>query len=492
MSFEAPKEIIINNYTYTINKKLNDDYFSYRCKKRKECNLTIKIKKDELEKIKNKESNEIKYFITSRKTTEHTCNNSDENKEMTASIDNIDISLSDKQIKNKAKELIIKNIDKPFSFHKNNLSENNYKLSDNQIKWLIQSLRENKYPSDSIILFNIENIKIEIESDIMPFCFSYYNNIVYEKNKYICDKYFILTTPFQINMFNKCSQLFFDATFKSCPRAKYQILNIAGYFKDIDGIIPLMYIPMSNKTERIYTLVLKNILNILESFNIDINSITKYMMSDFEKSLRNSIKNAFPQSILDGCYFHYTKLLWHQAKLLGLCKKRLIKKTKIFLFLLKLYPYIKYDDKKDFYTDIEKIYEHDNEYKNFLKYFKKNWADSDFTKMDILKREEYLNRTNNYLESFHNYLNNTLEAFHPKISYLIEKLKFITIKKYDEYKNSIKKPKMPKHKKFSIIEDIYKFITNYNEKYKTKLNAKLIIQSDEEDMENIFNISKKY
>ena len=111
--------------------------------------------------------------------------------------------------------------------------------------------------------------------------------------------------------------------------------------------------------------------------------------------------------------------------------------------------------------------------------------------MDILKREEYLNCTNNYLESFHNYLNNTLEAFHPKISYLIEKLKFITIKKYDEYKNSIKKPKMPIHKKFSIIEDIYKFITNYNEKYKTKLNVKLIIQSDEEDMENIYNISKK-
>ena len=104
---------------------------------------------------------------------------------MIASIDNIDISLSDKQIKNKAKELIMRNIDKPFSFHKNNLSENNYKLSDNQIKWLIQSLRENKYPSDSIILFNIENIKIEIESDIIPFCFSYYNNMVYKNNKYI-------------------------------------------------------------------------------------------------------------------------------------------------------------------------------------------------------------------------------------------------------------------------------------------------------------------
>ena len=57
MSFDPPNEIIISIYTYTKKEKLNDDYFSYRCKKRKECNLTIKIKKDEL---KIKDSNNIK------------------------------------------------------------------------------------------------------------------------------------------------------------------------------------------------------------------------------------------------------------------------------------------------------------------------------------------------------------------------------------------------------------------------------------------------
>ena len=99
-------------------------------------------------------------------------------------------------------------------------------------------------------------------------------------------------------------------------------------------------ISMSNKTERIYTLVLKNILDILESFNIDINSITKYMMSDFEKSLRNSIKNLFPhQSLMDVISiipnFYGIRQIW-----LGLFKKKLIKKLKMFLFLLKLCSYI--------------------------------------------------------------------------------------------------------------------------------------------------------
>ena len=62
------------------------------------------------------------------------------------------------------------------------------------------------------------------------------------------------------------------------------------------------------------------------------------MLSDLEMALRNSIKNIFPKAILDGCYFHYSKLLWNYAKKLGLCSKSNLKKTKIFIFLLKIYP----------------------------------------------------------------------------------------------------------------------------------------------------------
>ena len=128
MAFCAPNEIKINKHTYTRKQKLVDDYYSYRCKNRKECSLTIKIKKEELEKLNDIDIPNIKYIITSRKTMEHTCNQSKENNEIIESKEDVCISLSDKQIIAKAKELILRNIDKPFSFHKNNLIENNYKL----------------------------------------------------------------------------------------------------------------------------------------------------------------------------------------------------------------------------------------------------------------------------------------------------------------------------------------------------------------------------
>ncbi len=45
------------------------------------------------------------------------------------------LSLSDKKIKEKVKE---RNLDKHFSFHKENLKLNNFKISDNQRKCLLK------------------------------------------------------------------------------------------------------------------------------------------------------------------------------------------------------------------------------------------------------------------------------------------------------------------------------------------------------------------
>lgn len=44
-------------------------------------------------------------------------------------------------------------------------------------------------------------------------------------------------------------------------------------------------------------------------------------MIDFEKALQNSIKKNFPGCAVNGCFFHFNKLLWHKAKNLGLSIK---------------------------------------------------------------------------------------------------------------------------------------------------------------------------
>jgi len=57
------------------------------------------------------------------------------------------------------------------------------------------------------------------------------------------NKYIIFTTRFQINLIHKCTQIFIDRTFKACPKNFYQIINIGGYYPEIDGIVTLFMIP---------------------------------------------------------------------------------------------------------------------------------------------------------------------------------------------------------------------------------------------------------
>ena len=44
-------------------------------------------------------------------------------------------------------------------------------------------------------------------------------------------------------------------------------------------------------------------------------------------------------------------------------------------------------------------------------------------------------------------------------------------------------------KKFSVVDDILKFISEYNKKYKIKLNINNIIQSEKEELELINKMS---
>ena len=81
-----------------------------------------------------------------------------------------------------------------------------------------------------------------------------------------------------------------------------------------------------------------------------------------------------------------------------------------------------------------------------------------------------------------------LEVFHPKFSYLMEKYKIYLIKIYNKIKESFVNKIKIKQENFSVINDILEYISNFNKKYKTKINFINIIQGDEEDKKKIFKI----
>ena len=66
-SIEIQRSLELGNYTYTYKDELTNNYFSYRCKHRTICKITIKIAKSEIIKyVKNKVIN-IEYTITRKK-----------------------------------------------------------------------------------------------------------------------------------------------------------------------------------------------------------------------------------------------------------------------------------------------------------------------------------------------------------------------------------------------------------------------------------------
>ena len=106
------------------------------------------------------------------------------------------------------------------------------------------------YPKDQDYLKDISKITITFDNingmENFPFCYKYINQINIEKNK--LEKYIIYTSTFQLNLLTKCTQIHIDGTFKSCPKGFYQILNIAGYYPDINGLVPIFMIPVTNKS----------------------------------------------------------------------------------------------------------------------------------------------------------------------------------------------------------------------------------------------------
>ena len=92
--------------------------------------------------------------------------------------------------------IILKNLNNPLSFHTNNLKNNNIVLTTNQIRWILQKLREKEFVSDEIFLKDISKINISLDNNIpdminIPICYKYVNLINPEKKKSTRKIYFI-------------------------------------------------------------------------------------------------------------------------------------------------------------------------------------------------------------------------------------------------------------------------------------------------------------
>jgi hypothetical protein len=157
---------------------------------------------------------------------------------------------------------------------------------------------------------------------------------------------------------------------------------------------------------------------------------------DFEIATIKAIENLFPNCIVKGCLFHFTRAIWRKVQNLGLARfyntdirvRKLIHR----IMRLALLPIEKFQEVWDL------IFEDCPENcKDLLDYFVTTW----FDEFNALFHREIWNqfgnleaRTNNHIEGWHNSFNKKVNESHPSVYRLIN---FIRNDQEDNTKNII-------------------------------------------------------
>ena len=267
-------------------------------------------------------------------------------------------------------------------------------------------------------------------------------------------------------------------------------MNILAYNDNTKFIALVCFILMTNKSYNSYIKIFQEIKFLLENYDLPWKYNDAKFMCDFEKSLMNSLKKEFKNSKINGCYFHYIKSLWKKVRKLGLTKSKYIDSTKIIVFALKIYPFILDKNKEKYMNEIfEYAKSKSKDYNSFIKYYIKNWSQSNFLKFYLINNGEIINRTNNYFESFHHKLNQTIGMSYPRISILTEELIDLSIEYYISYVEKIFENNLNNKENISIYNDILNFLRKFFVKYDKNIDVKLLLQDSGETRKNFEDIT---
>ncbi|KAL7294978.1 hypothetical protein TKK_0011688 [Trichogramma kaykai] len=215
--------------------------------------------------------------------------------------------------------------------------------------------------------------------------------------------------------FNEENDMFADATFKISPDVKGVTQVLTVMCKKYNTTVPCVWVLMSRKTTKAYSAIWAHLQEEFPSFR------PFRVTCDFEKAFMKSVRIAF-QTHVRGCYFHFTQAIVRKAKSkeyrLYVRKnatqnpkgQEIIKK----LIILPLLPPDKIPEgfeiiknlTKTKFADESKLQKKWSKYLNY--YFDKEWMKT--VKPKTFSVYNSVDRTNNYLESYHRTLNENIRT----------------------------------------------------------------------------------
>ena len=486
--FGVPGKLVLDNFQYAFKDLLKNDKLSYRCRS-KNCGVLLTISKEELNKLNNNSGIEIYYDLNKK----HIC----------YGIINKTINVKDVITDHieKGRVLINASLDKPLSWHINNLIDYNIKLTVDQIKDILYAEIDKRYQSDNVCLNNINNITISFDDNDtslkdLPFCYTVKKILNPQKN-FREERFIIYTSLYQMKHFINSTDIYIDINYKSAPKGYYQIISLISYCKELKTYLPVFIVPMTHKSKISYYNIFKSIISIIKQNKLSFSTNNNLVfICDFEKCLREVIKKVFPNCTIYGNFFHYYKNIWTKAKKFNLCKANNIIYTKNIIFALGLIVLIKSDNIKKYLNQINqyiKTIPEENDlrknYELFLQFFKNKWSKTKYIHFEKIYNEEWHYRTDDIIESFHTKLSKATEMLFPKMSLLIYNIQEVVRSYYPQIDYKLKnvhqndeneeKKEETVDKNINTFQEMFELMNNFHKKYKKILEFNDILNFDE-------------
>jgi hypothetical protein len=183
----------------------------------------------------------------------------------------------------------------------------------------------------------------------------------------------IFSTSKNLEALKNCEMINVDGTFRSIPKGFYQLLSIFGFV--YGRAYPLAYCIISDKSFETYSKIFKFFK---EHYEIQ----PKFIMTDFEIGLINSLKQIFPVAENKTCIFHFSQCIWRNVQLHNLTSmyKNNFNFKKHIHSVLNL-AFLKKDDIKKRYLVLKdrifKNFERNSNITDFLNYFEQSYIGND-------------------------------------------------------------------------------------------------------------------
>jgi len=184
-----------------------------------------------------------------------------------------------------------------------------------------------------------------------------------------------LSTNFLLSLLPSSHTLTCDGTFKIVPSPFLQLFIIYSFNGSFH--IPCAFFLLCEKSKVLYQEVFRKLKEYcFESMNLVLNP--KQFVTDFENAILSAISLEFPNTQLQGCYFHFNQAIIKNLSKLQL--KKLYKKNTFFFTLIKMLTslaYLPINDVIQAFNELKTlISERFPEAVPFLQYFENHWINN--------------------------------------------------------------------------------------------------------------------